>query len=155
MRRYLSGVIAGLLCLTAHSAARADETSGKIVLGPPTDVVIEVGTGPEGEPTLADTEIPLALGGYYRVNLVCPEAAAEAGGLHVEADELLANSHLRVLSVGGMEFYVQGLTFRAIECDEAGTARFSFHPMRPGVYDLRVRDQSEPPREVVASVIVE
>ena len=51
---------------------------------------------------------------------------------------LLANSHLRVVSVGDIEIHLQGLTFRAIECDEAGSARFSFVPIRPGSYDLYV-----------------
>lgn len=156
MRRYLPGLIAGLAAFAPLTAAKADTPpSGTIVLGPPTDVMIEVGTGPDGEPTLPVPRLPLALGGYYRINFVCPESSAEAGGLRLEADELIANSHLRVLSAGGVEFYLQGMSFRAIECDEAGTARFSFHPMRRGVYDLRVQDQNEPPREVVTKVVVE
>jgi hypothetical protein len=42
------------------------------------------------------------------------------------------------VSVGDIEIHLQGLTFRAIECDEIGAARFSFVPIRPGSYDLYV-----------------
>jgi hypothetical protein len=59
-------------------------------------------------------------------------------GWRVEVTDLLSNSHLRVVSVGDIEIHLQGLTFRAIECDEVGSARFSFVPIRPGTYDLYV-----------------
>ena len=44
-----------------------------------------------------------------------------------------------------IEFYMQGLTFRAIECDDRGSARFSFHPMRKGVYPVIVTDKATSP----------
>ena len=95
---------------------------------------LEVTTGPNGEPILSADEYVLALGGHYRFNFVCPDASDDTTGL-------IANSHLRVYSVGYIELYLQGQTFRAIECDEAGAVRFSFHPMRAGVYGL-VRPRS-------------
>ncbi len=155
MRGFLAGAIAGLCGLATFTTAQADTPPGAVVLGPPVDVMIEVTAGPEGAPVLAETEYRLALGGYYRFNFVCPENLGDSGGFHFEADDLIADSHLRVLSVGEMEFHAQGLSFRAIECEEAGSARFSFHPMRRGSYDLLVRDQAEPPHEAIAHVTVE
>src|SRR5690606_31541593 len=73
----------------------------------------------------------------------------------LEVTELLANSHLRVVSVADVEIYMQGMTFRAIECDEAGSARFSLHPMRAGEYELYVRDHSAPPPESIGRFGVE
>ncbi len=69
----------------------------------------------------------------------------------------MANSHLRILSVGevDIEFYMQGLYFHAIQCDDAGSARFSFHPMRRGVYEIYVRDHSDPRQEAFGRIVVE
>ena len=101
------------------------------------------------------TEIVLNLGGYYRLNLVCPDAQNDDTGFHFEMPDLLANSHLRVVSVQDIEIYMQGMSFRAIECDEAGAARFSFHPMRRGVYEIYIRDHLDPPQEAFVQVVVE
>lgn len=148
----LATVAAGLIL--AMSPAQAQEP-GVVASGPPNDIFLELTTGPGGEPILSVDEFRLAVGGYYRFNLVCPDAQDDATGFHFEATDLLANAHLRVVSVNDIEFYMQGLTFRAIECDEAGSARFSFHPMRAGVYDLYVRDHSDPPQEAFGRFIVE
>ena len=144
---------AGLLMLLVSS--QAQEPRGVIAGGGPVDLWLEVTTGPNGEPILSATEFNLETGGYYRFNFVCPDVVDDATGFHFEANALVANSHIRILSVGDIEFYMQGLTFRAIECDEAGAARFSFHPMRSGVYDLYVRDHSDPPQEAFGLFIVE
>jgi len=144
---------AGLLALTAST--QAQQEPGVVGAPPPEDLFLEVTTGPNGEPILSETEFTMALGGYYRFNFACPDAADDTTGFHFEATDLIANSHLRVYSVGDIELYMQGLTFRAIECDEAGAARFSFHPMRRGVYDLYVRDHSDPPQEAFGRFIVE
>lgn len=65
------------------------------------------------------------------------------------------NSHLRVVSVGDIEIYMQGLSFHAIQCDEAGAARFSFHPMRTGVYEIYVSEHSDPPQVALGRIVVE
>jgi hypothetical protein len=140
--------------LALASGALAQE-SGVIASGAPQDVFLEVTTGANGEPILSQEEFPLLLGGYYRFNFVCPDAKDDATGFHLEVTDLLANSHLRVISISDIEIYMQGLTFRAIECDEAGSARFSFHPMRRGVYDIYVRDHLDPPQEAFGRFVVE
>ena len=154
MKKYLipAALVAGLMTL---SAAQAQQEPGVVGAPPPEDLFLEVTTGPNGEPILSADEFVLALGGYYRFNFVCPDATNDDAGFHFEATELLANSHLRVVSIGDIELYMQGLYFHAIECDEAGAARFSFHPMRRGVYDIYVRDQSDPPQEAFGRFIVE
>mgnify|MGYP000848485045 FL=1 len=143
------------LLLTSSLAHAQGPESGVIASGPPEDVFLEVTTGPNGEPALSADEFRLVHGGYYRFNLVCPDAQDDTTGFHFEATDLLANSHLRVVSVGDIEIYLQGMAFRAIECDEVGSARFSFHPMRTGEYEIYVRDHSDPPQEAFARVIVE
>lgn len=152
-RPLMRAVVATSLLLVLVSA-QAQEP-GVIAAPPPVDIFLEVTTGMNGEPILSTDEFQLVTGGYYRFNFVCPDAQDDATGFHFEATDLLANSHLRVYSVGDIELYLQGLTFRAIECDEAGAARFSFHPMRRGVYDLYVRDHSDPPQEAFGRFVVE
>ena len=147
-------IVACLLLLLASAQAQEQEP-GVIAPPPPADIFLEVTTGPNGEPVLSTDEFQLVTGGYYRFNFVCPDAQDDATGFHFEATDLLANSHLRVYSVGDIELYLQGMSFRAIECDEAGAARFSFHPMRRGVYDLYVRDHSDPPQEAFGRFVVE
>ena len=140
-----------LLLICSALAESADVIPAK----PPVDITLEVTTGTKGEPVLSRDEFVLEMGAYYRFNFVCPDAKHDSTGFHFEAGELLANAYLRVYSVGDMELYLQGLTFRAIECDEPGTARFSFHPMRRGVYTLTVRDHSDPPQQALGRFVVE
>ena len=128
---------------------------GTVVLGAPQDLFLTVTTGPNGAPIVDTPEFVLQLGGYYRMNYVCPDARNDDTGFHVEAPELMLNIHLRVISVQDIEIYMQGATFRAIQCDEVGSARFSFHPMRRGVYEIRVNDHLDPPQEAFVQVIVE
>ena len=52
--------------------------------------------------------------------------------------DLLRNSHLRLVTVGDIEIHLQGLSFNAIECDEIGSAHVSFVPIKPGNYELYV-----------------
>lgn len=143
---------AGLLLLSVSAQA---QQPGVIASGRPVDIFLEVTTGPNGQPILSTDEFQLVTGGYYRFNFVCPDAKDDATGFHFEATDLVANSHLRIYSVSDIELYLQGQTFRAIECDEPGAARFSFHPMRKGVYDLYVRDHSDPPQEAFGRFVVE
>ena len=155
MKKLLLPAVGAASLLFVLSAVQAQEPRGVIGGGPPNDIFLEVTTGPNGEPILSANEFHLETGGYYRFNFVCPDALDDATGFHFEATDLVANSHIRVYSVGDIELYLQGQTFRAIECDEPGHARFSFHPMRSGVYDLYVRDHSDPPQEAFGQFIVE
>ncbi len=148
--------IVAALALAAPAFAQ-DQASGQVGSGAPEDIFMEVTHGEDGTPVIAPEEFALAHGGYYRFNVVCPEELSSETGFHVEMTELVANAHIRVLSVAetDIEFYAQGLSFRAIECDDAGTARFSFHPMRKGVYPIYVRDQGVPPKEAFGRIVVE
>jgi hypothetical protein len=155
MKKLLIPAILAVGLFAVVASTQAQQTPGVVGGPPPEDMFLEVTTGPNGEPIMSADEFVLALGGYYRFNFVCPDASDDTTGFHFEANDLIANSHLRVYSVGDIELYLQGQTFRAIECDEAGAARFSFHPMRAGVYDLYVRDHSDPPQEAWGRFIVE
>ena len=155
MKRLLIPVVfvAGMFALTS---AEAQQQPGVVGAPPPEDLFVTVITGENGQPVFdGESEFTLALGGYYRMNFVCPDATEDQAGFHFEVTDLLANSHLRVVSIGDIEIYMQGLYFHAIECDEAGAAKFSFHPMRRGVYDIYVRDHSDPAQEIFGRVIVE
>ena len=58
--------------------------------------------------------------------------------------------------MGNIELYLQGQTFRAIQCDEAGAARFSFYPMAKGDYEIEVSvSYTDPPQKALARVLVE
>ena len=149
--------LALLSLLAAMPAYAQDQTSGQVGSGAPEDLFLEVTHGEDGAPVLSTEDFTLAHGGYYRFNFVCPEELTSETGFHFEATDLVSDSHIRVLSVGetDIEFYAQGLSFRAIECDDQGSARFSFHPMRTGVYTIDVRDQGIPPKTATARVTVE
>ncbi len=149
--------VAGACALGISPALAQEQEPGRVGSGAPEDVFMEITRGDDGAPVLEPEEFTLSHGGYYRFNVVCPEALTSETGFHFEATELLENSHIRVLSIGeaDIEFYMQGLTFRAIECDDQGSARFSFHPMRTGVYPIHVRDQGVPPTEAFGRIIVE
>jgi hypothetical protein len=137
MKALLRSTVAalGLALLPALTHA---QVGGNLAAGPPIDIFVEISTGPNGEPVLSRQEFKLITGEYYRFNIDCPDVAHDLVGWRVEVTDLLSNSHLRVVSVGDIEIHLQGLTFRAIECDEIGSARFSFVPIRPGTYDLYV-----------------
>jgi len=97
--------------IAASAGPGFGQESGMIGTGAPNDIFLEVTTGDKGQPILSEDEFELAWGGYYRFNLVCPEAVSDDTGFHFEAENLLANSHLRVISVGDIEVYMQGLGF--------------------------------------------
>lgn len=145
-----AAVVAAAIALPNLSTA---QVAGVIPLGPPTDLVIDVTTGPNKEPVVSQTEFKLLTGSYYRMNFNCPDAADDASGFRLEVNDLLANSHLRVVSIGDIEVHLQGMSFRAIECDEIGSARFSFVPIRKGTYDLHVGNHND--QSVVGKFIVE
>jgi hypothetical protein len=138
MRVLLQIAASAALALVMMSASTHGQVGGNLAAGPPADVFLEIATSPDGEPVLSAREFKLTTGEYYRFNISCPDVADDLVGWRVEVTDLLSNSHLRVVSIGDIEIHLQGLTFRAIECDEIGSARFSFVPIRPGTYDLYV-----------------
>lgn len=149
-------VLGAAAVLAGPALAQDAPVPGMIVSGPPQDFVMEVRAGDDGTPVLSQSEFKLVQGSYYRFNFSCPEVTGDdEPGFHLEVTDLLANSHLRVIEVNDMEVYMQGLTFRALECDASGTATFSFYPIRKGTYGIYVRDHSEPPKEARGTITVE
>jgi hypothetical protein len=111
------------------------QVGGNLAAPPPVDLYLEISTGPEG-PVLEPSEFELVTGEYYRLNVT----ADGRRDWRLEVDALLQNSHLRLLTIEGIEVHLQALAFRAIEFDVAGTASFSFTPIRPGDYAFFVGD---------------
>jgi hypothetical protein len=157
--RVAVGLVAAMALAAPASVAQAPAppapVSGMIAIGAPKDITLEVKTAANGAPILSEKEFRLVLGSYYRLNFVCTDAKSDDTGFHLEMTDMLANAHLRVVSINQIEVYLQGQTFRAIECDRAGTARISFHPMRKGTYDIYVRNHDTPPKDGHAKFVVE
>jgi hypothetical protein len=110
------------------------QVGGNLAALPATDLRLAITTGPAGEPLLSQREFQVVTGDYYRLNLKSDGKAV----WRVEVPDLLQNSHLRLLTIGGVEVHLQGLMFRALEFDEADEASFTFTPIRPGTYELYV-----------------
>ena len=134
MKSFMLFVIA-TLGLTLFPALGVSQGGGNLAAGPPLDLDLEVMTGPDG-PILSVSRFELVTGEYYRLNVTSDGEQ----GWRLEVDELLRNSHLRIVTINGIEVHLQSLAFRAIEFDVAGTARFSFTPIRTGNYDFSVGD---------------
>lgn len=134
---------AAILSACALGPALAQQSSAQLRIGPPEDVFLEITTGADGIPVITPADITLQNGGFYRLNVVCAHDPETDAGFHFDATDFVANTHIRVMSVGGtdIDFYMQGLTFRAIQCEDPGSARFSFHPMRRGAFTMLVRDE--------------
>lgn len=119
------------------------------------EIFLEVAVSEDGTPEISQHEFKLSTGKYYRFNFVCTEAGGESGGFQFESVPLLSNSHLRIVSVGNQEIHMQGLNFHALQCDESGTIRFSFYPVRAGAFEFLVQDHAEPPNVIKGNFIVE
>lgn len=130
-RRLFIAAAAG--CLIPGAGATA-QVGGNLAALPAVDLRLAITTGADGRPVLSPQEFSLTTGEYYRMNI-----SSDGGAMwRVEADDLLQNVHLRLLTVGEVEIHLQGLTFRAIEFDETGEARFTFTPIKPGAYSIDV-----------------
>lgn len=127
-------VVASCGLAFAASAAHA-QVGGNLAAGPPLDIHLEIATGPDG-PVLSPRAFDLVTGEYYRLNV----ASDGEEMWRIEVDELLRNSHLRIVTISGIEVHLQALAFRAIEFDVAGTAQFSFTPIRTGTFEFTVGD---------------
>ena len=116
----------------------AEDSHGNLAQYPPTAKDITITTASDGEPILQPKSITLKTGNYYRLNIHCPDVKDDLAGWRIEMQDLLRNSHLRLVTVGDIEIHLQGLSFNAIECDEIGSAHVSFVPIKPGSYKLYV-----------------
>ncbi|MCR9086962.1 MAG: hypothetical protein NXH97_09490 [Rhodobacteraceae bacterium] len=118
---------------------------------PPEDVFVEASLT-EGGIALSTQAVTLTRGDYYRLNLACVASEAGEPEFNFDAGRLARDSHLRVLTVDTIEVYLQGLSFRALQCEGVGTVKFSFYPMRAGEYVIEVTDEAD--EDVTASFTV-
>ncbi len=128
-------VVLALSSWLASTGTAPAQVGGNLAAGPPIDLSLDITSGPDG-PQLSLSELELVTGEYYRLNV----ASDSEQDWRLEVDELLRNSHLRLVTIGGVEVHLQGLAFRAIEFDVPGTAQFSFTPIRPGTHVFSVSD---------------
>ncbi len=174
VRMKMAGIVAGAAAsLAVFGAAFAQfnvreepQVPGQVGAGAPEDLVLEVTLAADGAITLSPSEFHLAWGGYYRLNLVCPEGMADGEGIGLYAPELWENAHIRIFSVADttnpeldpqINLYMQGKTIGKIECEGLTlTPRVSFHPMRRGNYPFTiVNERPDPFVEAVGMFIVE
>lgn len=136
------GRLAGLVFALAFTAPAQAQVGGNLAAYPPIDVRIDITTGPEGKPVLTPARLEMTTGDYYRLTFSSDGEGEDARGdplaRRVELNEFLANIHLRILTISGIEVHLQGMSFRAIELDEKGEASFTFTPIRPGEYQVYV-----------------
>lgn len=164
-----SAFVGAVVSIAVLGTAYAQQVPGQVGSGPPEDFTIEVSFAADGTMSVTPTEIRLAWGGYYRLNLVCPSGVENEAGVTFQAPEFLQNMHVRIVSVseinpdgafqdvGEINFHMQGLNLRQIDCEGLGmAARISFHPMRRGDYSFTIIDDTvEPNPEVAGTLIVE
>jgi hypothetical protein len=131
--RKLSGVAIAVIGLTLVQVQA--QVGGNLAAGPPLDLYLGIATTPTG-PVVSPTRFELITGKYYRLNVT----SKGDPDWRLELPDLLQNSHLRVLTISGIEVHLQAMVFRAIEFDTPGTASFSFTPIRPGTYKFTVGD---------------
>lgn len=136
--RLLAGLVAALWLVCAAHA----QVGGNLAKYPPVDLRIDITNGPGGKPVLTPARINMVTGDYYRLTFSSDGAGKDERGdplaRRVELNEFLANVHLRILTINGIEVHLQGMSFRAIELDEKGEASFTFVPIRPGDYQVYV-----------------
>jgi len=114
------------------------QSLGNLAQYPPKGIDLTIETAPDGMPIIQPMDIQLQAGNYYRLNIHCPDVRDDLTGWRIEMPELLNNAHLRLVTIGDIEVHLQGLSFNAIECDEAGSAHVSFVPIKPGSFPFYV-----------------
>jgi hypothetical protein len=119
------------LGLTVLPAQAQDD--GNLRVGRPTELQLSITTTPNG-PVVSPDKFELMTGKYYRLNIT----SEGDPDWRLELPDLLQNSHLRLVTINGIEIHLQGMVFRAIEFDQPGKASFTFTPMRPGIYKFTV-----------------
>ena len=130
--------ILGIIFSLFFSTFVLSQSLGNLAQFPPESKEMIITTESNGMPKLEPSSISLFTGNYYRLNINCPDVIDDLTGWRIEMPELLRNSHLRLVTIGDIEIHLQGLSFNAIECDEAGSAFVSFVPIKPGEYELYV-----------------
>src|SRR5690554_5578832 len=131
MSKYLRIAFA-IAFIAAFGSALAQ---GNLAAFPPEDIYLQIDETEDGKPVIDVQEFQLVTGKYYRFNVT----SSGETDWRLELPELLANSHLRVLTVNdGIEIQLQAMVFRAIEFDEPGKVAFSFVPIRPGTYAFTI-----------------
>ena len=131
----LRNIVIATCGLALWPAAAPAQVGGNLAAGPPLDIHLEITTGADG-PLLSTAAFELTTGEYYRLNVTSDGVET----WRLEVDELLRNSHLRLVTISEIEVHLQALAFRAIEFDVAGTVQFSFTPVRPGTFAFTVGD---------------
>lgn len=135
MKQY---ALAAAVALALSLPPAVTQAEGNLAAGPPTDLTVTITTTPNG-PVVAPTSFGMVTGKYYRLNVTFDGADTDPDW-RLEVNELLSNSHVRVLTVARIEPHIQGMPFRAIEFDGHGTVQFSFVVIRPGNYPYIVGD---------------
>lgn len=133
-KKFLLIQVAVLVIMFATRYVQA-QVGGNLAAGPPVELVLNISTSSDA-PIISVSQFELITGEYYRLNVTSDGDES----WRFEANELLQNSHLRIVTINGIEVHLQSLAFRAIEFDVAGTAQFSFAPIRPGTYIFTVGD---------------
>lgn len=123
-----------LLIAAGLSVVASAQVGGSLIEFPPVDLQLQITETADGQPVLDKQEIRLVTGEYYRLNIT----STGQTDWRLELADLLQNSHLRVVTVNGIEIHLQAMAFRAIEFDQPGTASFSFTPIAPGTYVFTV-----------------
>ncbi|MCW5697744.1 MAG: hypothetical protein KIS96_13555 [Bauldia sp.] len=114
----------------AQPSVAASRAGGGNLAAPPAEVLRINITGTEIDTNALNIET----GRYYRIELVSDGMAEVA----FSAPEFMQDIHVRLLVIQGIEVHLQGLTFRAIEFDQGGTAAFSFVAIRTGTYPFNI-----------------
>ncbi|MFM1896370.1 MAG: hypothetical protein RLZZ385_1444 [Pseudomonadota bacterium] len=123
-----------VMALSAIASASFAQVGGSLIEFPPLDIELQITETADGKPMLDVEEIHLVTGEYYRLNIT----STGQTDWRLELADLLQNSHLRVVTINGIEVHLQAMVFRAIEFDQPGTASFSFTPIAPGTYRFTV-----------------
>lgn len=126
MKKLLAAAIAAIAFATIPMAAQAEGN----LAAPPAEVLTINITGTDVD----TTELNIETGKYYRIVLVS-DGMNEVG---FSAPEFIADIHIRLIVIEGIEVHLQGLSFRSIEFDAGGTAAFSFVAIRPGTYTFMI-----------------
>lgn len=109
------------------------QDDGNLRAGRRSELQLSITTTPNG-PVVSPDTFELITGKYYRLNIT----SEGDPDWRLELPDLLQNSHLRLVTINGIEIHLQGMVFRAIEFDQPGKASLTFTPVRPGTYKFTV-----------------
>ncbi len=127
---FLSAVLLGLV-LSASAVAQTRT--------PPSDIFVDAVLNDKSL-MISQKEITLTRTEYYRLNFSCDSDVSDIE-LNFDVAKLVQDSHVRILTVDNIQVYLQGLHFRALQCEGKGSVKFSFYPMRSGTYKINISDE--------------